>query len=156
MISVRSNRGRHRRGSCPWRRCEDNREQRERERKRESRWGRKGAGHGGELISSEVIAGVARTVGAQGHGRSCSWRQGSLEPRTRAPGSRDQRCWIDGLIGWFGGNRGGTGEALDRARWRARGSGGCRWRAMVGEGWIPMGILWSGGAAGRMGQVPRF
>ena len=33
---------------------------------------------------------------------------------------------IDGWIGWFGGNRGGTGEALDQAGWRE----------LVGEGLI--------------------
>ena len=70
---------------------------------------------------------------------------------------QEQRRHPDGLSGWTrGGGDGEDREALDRARWRARGSGGCRWRAMVGEGWIPRGIWWSGGAAGRMGQVPRF
>ena len=100
------------------------------------------------------------TMHARHDGRSNS--SGARTRRQKRGGApvaqgQEQRRHPDGLSSWTrGGGDGEDREALDRARWRARGSGGCRWRAMVGEGWIPRGIWWSGGAAGRMGQVPRF
>lgn len=64
-----------------------------------------------------------------------------MEPRARALGSRDQQCWIDGLIGWFGGNRGGT-EDLEAV-------GGERWLGRDGSRWV------FGGVAARLGGWDR-
>ena len=112
----------------------------------------------GTGMAEAPVATPARSMllllGQQGH-KAMGVRTGR-QKRGGAPlaQGQEQRRHPDGLSGWTrGGGDGEDREALDRARWRARGSRGCRWRAMVGEGWIPMGIWWSGGVAGRMGQV---
>ena len=73
--------------------------------------------------------------------------------RSRGAGTRRTASSVRELVGgWWSGWM--TEEGL---LWLGGDAKRGRWSERSGwVGWIPMGIWWSGGAAGRMGQVPRF
>jgi len=71
---------------CPWRQ-RGSREIRDREEKRDGRWGRKGAGHGGEPISGEVVAAGGRRLGRGSRAQGAWSQEAGHELGRRSSGS---------------------------------------------------------------------
>ena len=124
------------------------------------RWrGRRGGGRGRLVLAEDEAMGGAEGGGARplklgvaGGVRS----RGGLNGRIASSDLGSRQRWRTELRQELGGRaqRPEGGGEQKRLR-RGSGSGGCRWRAMVGEGWIPRGDLSESVAAGE-GTSPRF